>query len=251
MSEEELVKTAANKYGFNLEFKTKCIFEKIGCVTEANKLLRLNDDLLEIDLVATLYPDRPFIVECKGTDSSSFLILVRESTNVRSQTHIIRRHIISGTNYRLVGYDSSPQTFFCTFTGDFFSYHTKELKKLSKNDEENNFYKAQLQMINAISAFSNINTKAVSHIIPLIVTNAKIWVVDYNDSNSVSANSYKWVLHKVKLDAKLELDQRDEEDDVLSFVIPVVSSTYLEEFIKMSQNFNISTGCIHTSSTPI
>jgi hypothetical protein len=29
MSEEELVKIAADKYGFNLEFKTKTIFEKL------------------------------------------------------------------------------------------------------------------------------------------------------------------------------------------------------------------------------
>ena len=34
---------------------------------------------LEIDLIANKCIDRTFIIECKGTDSSSVLILVKES----------------------------------------------------------------------------------------------------------------------------------------------------------------------------
>lgn len=89
MPDEDLVKIAANKYGFNLEFKTKNIFEKNGFVTKHNILMKLNEELLEIDLIANKYVDRHFIVECKGTDSSSCLILVKESTE-QDNVHRLR-----------------------------------------------------------------------------------------------------------------------------------------------------------------
>jgi hypothetical protein len=101
--------------------------------------MKLNDELLEIDLIANKYTDRHFIIECKGTDSSSFLILVKESDEQDNVTNMMR-HCVEGTNYRLVGYELPT---FCTFTGDFFNNNTKELKKASRNDDDNNFYKAQ------------------------------------------------------------------------------------------------------------
>lgn len=240
MSDEELVKIAANRYGFNLEFKTKSILEKNGFITKHNNLMKLNDETLEIDLIANKYPDRHFIIECKGTDSSSVLILVKESAEQDSVTNIMR-HKIEGTNYRIVGYEPPS---FCTFTGDFFNNSAKELKKASRNDDENNFYKAQLQITDAISAFINDESLGVSHIIPVIVTNARIWVVDYNNPENTEVTEFKYLLHKVKLANNLKLESNDEGSEVLTFVIPVVGINYLDEFIKVAQNMNTSTGRI-------
>lgn len=240
MSDEELVKIAANKYGFNLEFKTKDIFEKNGFLTKHNNLLKLKDKLLEVDLIANKYADRHFIVECKGTDSSSSLILVKESSEQDNTTSLMR-HVIEDTNYRLIGYESPA---FCTFTGDFFNKTSKELKKASRNDDDNNFYKAQSQIIDVISAFLKNDSLGVSHIIPMIVTNAKIWVVDFNKPEEIETTEYKWVFHKVKLGNDFKLESRSKESEVLSFVLPVVSIYYLDEFIKIAQNMNTSTGQI-------
>ncbi len=241
MSDEELVKIAANKYGFNLEFKTKSIFEKNGFITKHNYLMKLDDELLEIDLIANKHPDRHFIIECKGTDSSSSLILVKESAEQDNVTTLMR-HCIEGTNYRLVGYES-PE--FCTFTGDFFNNNnSKELKKASRNEDDNNFYKAQSQIIDAISAFLKNESPSVSYIIPVIVTNAKIWVVDYNNPEKTETTQFKWVFHKVKLGNNFTLEPRAQESEVFSFVLPVVSIHYLDEYLNIAQNMNVSTGRI-------
>lgn len=247
MSNESTVINAANKYGFNLEFKTKDKFEENGFITRHNILMRLGDSLLEVDLIASAYTDRHFIIECKGTDSSSSLILVKESDG-QDNVASMMRHCISGTNFRLIGYESSS---FCSFTGDFFHYNGKELKKASRNDDDNNFYKAQLQIIDAICAFAQNESKNISHIIPVIVTNANIWVVDYNKPEKTDTTPCKWVLHKVKLDNKLKLEPAYEEADVLSFVLPVVNIHYLDEFIKNTKNMNTSTGRIKVGSLPL
>ncbi|CAM3008167.1 hypothetical protein [Legionella worsleiensis] len=245
--DEELVKTAANKYGFNLEFKTKSIFEKNGFCTKHNVLVKLNDESLEIDLLANKYVDRHFIIECKGTDSSSALILVKESVEQDNMADMRRRNI-EGTNFRLVGFEGEN---FCTFTGDFFNNNTKELKKSSRNDDENNFYKAQLQINDAISAFIQSASSGVSYITPVIVTNASIWVVDYNNPDKTEVDEFRWVLHKVKLGNNFKFVSREEESEVLSFILPVVNINYLDSFIKDAINMNTSTGRIKISPLSI
>ncbi len=57
--------------------------------------------------------------------------------------------------------------------------------------------------------------------------------------------------HKVKLGNHFKLESRDEESEVLSFIIPVVSVNCLEDFIRIAQNMNTSTGRIIVGALPI
>lgn len=147
-SDEDLVIDAAEKYGFNIEFKTKNLFQAKGYTTELNKFYYYEGELLEVDVLAKLN-SRLFLVECKGTASNSMLILIKDPDNSES---IYLRRTIDNYNSRIMGFGGVG--LFCTFTGDFFSRENNKLKKLSKNDTENNFYKAQTQITNAIHAVS-------------------------------------------------------------------------------------------------
>lgn len=85
----------------------------------------------------------------------------------------------------------------------------------------------------------------------MIVTNANIWVVDYNNPEKTETTQFRWVFHKVKLGNNFKLEPRDEESEILSFIIPVVSIHYLDEFIKIAQNMNVCTGRIKINSSPL
>ncbi|WP_131778955.1 hypothetical protein [Legionella bozemanae] len=240
--DEALVIEAAEKYGFNIEFKTKSLFQTKGYNTEINKFYYYEGELLAVDVHAELH-DRLFLVECKGTASNSMLVLIKDPD--KSESIYVRREI---DNYdsRIMGFGGAG--LFCTFTGDFFSKEQNKLKKLSKNDTENNFYKAQTQITNAIHAVSwDIQQKSATeenpiHIMPLIVTNAHIWVIDY-EQNPISATNHKWVKHKV-VSNKLPIFLK--EDRIFTYLVNIVNVNYLQEFLDKSHNMNRSYGTIDT-----
>jgi hypothetical protein len=91
-----------------------------------------------------------------------------------------------------------------------------------------------VQINNAIRAYSKINCSEATHLIPCIITNAKIWIIDYKDPQKPNVKNYKWALHKVKLDPLLKLEKREGKEP-FSFTIPVVNIRFLEEFIRRSQ----------------
>lgn len=237
ISDVELVINAAEKYGFNLEFKTKNLFEMKGYLTEINKLYYYEGEPLELDVQAKLH-DRLFLVECKGTASNSMLILVKDPDNSEL---LYSRRSIENHNSRIMGFGGAGR--FCTFTGDFFTKEQHHLKKLSKNDTENNFYKAQTQISNALCAVSstiqnssNAENKPI-HIMPLIVTNAQIWVIDY-EQDPISATHHKWVKHKVVSNTKLPLLSKDKK--VFTYLANIVNINHLKDFLDKSFNMNRS-----------
>lgn len=243
MKEQELVEQAAKTYGFNLEHRAKGVFEKRGCFVETNKLLFVEKGFIEIDIFAKnkLNSTRQFIVECKGTHKDSYLILIKDLSSENHEQ--IKRVSIKNTNYRITGIESAKKDIFCTFTGDFFSSHQGKLKKISKNDSENNLYKAQVQLLDAISAISKTNTAnngACTYLTPIIITNAKIWVVDYSSSTEeVSVTQpYKWVFHKI------QTSQEETADGFFMHTIIIVSVDFLDEFVEKAINMNVSEGRI-------
>jgi len=134
-----------------------------------------------------------------------------------------------------------------TFTGDFFHKDNKGLKKTSNNDSENNFYKAQQQITDAVCAVVKNNEgiaateETPNHLIPLIITNAQIWVVDY-EKDPVNATSHKWVKHKVRSNPALQL--HNNTTLVHTYLAHVVNINYLSEFLEKANNMNRSYGTV-------
>ena len=75
-------------------------------------------------------------------------------------------------------------------------------------------------------------------------------MVDYNNFEKTEVTGFRWVFHKVKLANNFKLAARGEESEVLSFITPVVSINYLDDFIKGAQNINTS-GRIIISPLPL
>lgn len=242
MKEKELVEQAAKAYGFNLEYRAKGIFEQRGCVVETNKFLSVEKGFIEIDIFAKnkQNPTRQFVVECKGTHKDSYLILIKDLSSKNHEQ--IKRASIKNTNYRVTGIESAKKDIFCTFSGDFFSSHQSKLKKISKNDSENNLYKAQEQLLDAISAISKMDTAnndVCTYLTPIIITNAKIWVVDYSSSTEEEGvtQQYKWVFHKIQMSKEVTVDG-------LFVHAIIINVEFLDEFVKQTINMNISEGRI-------
>lgn len=245
-SDEALVIEAAEKYGFNLEFKTRDIFRKHGYSTEINKMYSYKDGFIQIDVEAKLQ-DRLFLVECKGTASDSLLILIQDSKDSEDSETIYTRRVIHGSDFRIMGFGGLGR--FCTSSGDFFTKDQKKLKKTSKNDTENNFFKAQTQITDALCAVhSTIKCKPnwevnPINVMPVIVTNAKIWAIDYEETPK-KATQHKWVKHKVISNTELPILLND--DKVPTYLAHVVNVDYLGEFLDKCKNMNRSYETVDT-----
>jgi len=235
MDDERLILEAANRYGFNLEFRTKKALEKNHFSVLMNQLMKNGDEFVEIDIKATQYQGREWLIECKGASNSSHLILIKEDGSNDPKSYNTRRHAIKDSNYRIAQFKPDESQYFFTFTGDFFNANGKQLKKAAKNDAENNFFKAQSQILSAIKAISLTDTdknksRDFPFIIPVIITNAKIWVIDYNNSSAPEVSQHKWVLHKIPTKNSLFIAPKNEiEFDSISIL--VLNIEYLEEFL--------------------
>lgn len=231
---------AASKSGFNLEFNTKKIFSEKGLKTEINQLYLYNDTPIEIDVVARCQtPKMYFVVECKGSESTSCLILVKDA--VSNGKTIIARSNFLDSKARLVGFNST-MPIPSSFTGDFYRNNSNDLIKLSKNDQENNFYKAQQQIKDAILSFYQCiedDAEDFYYIVPLIVTNSQIWAVDYNNDEP-ECSKYKWFLQKIKLDSRFKLSANNIPST--SLLIPIVNINYLEEFVTLALRLKADPG---------
>ncbi|VEG89829.1 NERD domain-containing protein [Legionella spiritensis] len=229
----DAIKDAAKKYGFDLEYRTKKAFKNLNenIIVETNVCFVTDNDTVEIDVIAKIPYQYHFLVECKGTHSDSILLLVRDHN---SRTFNQQGSILSSSD-RLLQFTPDKDQDFFTFTGDFFNKRGGELKPSSKNDNDNNLYKAQVQIIDAIQAYlhyksddafiEDTSSSGQREIIPLIVTNADIWVINYGEEPE-SVKQYKWVLHNVRVNSKLNLDDSRE-----NFLILIISIKYLQELI--------------------
>lgn len=286
MSEyKDLVREAAQKYGFNLEFKTKKILEENQYQVDLNVPLTGG---IEVDVKATKDQHKQVLIECKGTDPTSCLILVKEA---KSEYYNSRRHIIAHTNFAIAQYKPHPESDFYTFTGDFFNLRNKnnkkkELTRNSSTDSNNNFYKAQSQIIEALNAISKpmasenqfqlqmaisksdlssedklkaliniddlniIKHENLCYLIPVIVTNVKsIWVVDYTQ-DEVIVEPHQWVLQKARINEQIPLKSKNGEKPY-SISISVVSISYLSQFLKFIEAMSVPEGEISIDSSYI
>lgn len=217
---------AAQKSGFNLEFKTKKVFEERGDRCTFNQLINFNDNLIEIDITSQALNDH-IIVECKGGDPDSYLILIKDASNQSRRSNIKICDNIYLQQFTYFG--DAP----VSFTGDFYN---SNFNRISKDDSKSNFYKAQEQIANAIPAYSDFITRSISpessNILPIIVTNTKIFVVDF-ELNEPTAQNYKWAFHRVKNNNHIS------SNEDLDYIIPVVNIEYLQTFfssIGLAQN---------------
>lgn len=247
----QLVTQAAEKYGFNLEFKTKEIFEKNQYQVDLNVPLR---DGIEVDVHASRDQNRQVLIECKGTDPSSCLILIKDP----KKNYKTNRYNIPNSKFAIAQYKPHAGSDFYTFTGDFFNLKNKELKRSSINDENNNFYKAQIQIMEALNAFymseasrtvlsmfeednNNGESEERCFLIPMIVTNAdKIWVVDYSKKDGI-AKPHKWVLQRARINDYIHIEYKNGEKPY-SISVAVVSINYLDQFLKFVENMFLSHG---------
>jgi hypothetical protein len=278
----ELAKQAAENYGFNLEFKTKRELEKNQYQVDLNVPLAGG---IEVDVKASKYKHMQLIIECKGADPTSCLILVKEA---KKEHYNSRRHIISYSNFAIAQYKPHPDSKFFTFTGDFFhlSKDRKQLNKAPRDYEKNNFYKAQTQIIEALNAFSSrmvsknrlnlllaisesdfsekdkdnarINIEDLDsgeikdwcYLIPIIVTNVKnIFVIDYTQ-DEVIVERHKWVLQKTKINEQISLQKKNGEKPH-SISVAVVSIEYLDEFTKYVETMVVDDGEINLGNSNI
>lgn len=235
MEDEKLILDAANKYGFNLEFRAKKILEEKNFTVLMNQLIKNEDEFVEVDIKAAQYQGRDWLIECKGSSSSSYLIMIKEVGGIDPKMYNTRRHAIKGSNYRIAQFKPDINQYFFTFTGDFFNKTGKQLKKASKNDAENNFFKAQNQILSAIKAISLTDTdknkaRDFPIIIPIIITNAKIWAIDYNNSVAPEVTPYKWVLHKIPTKNNLYITPKKERE-FNSISILILNIEYFDEFL--------------------
>ncbi|HHF7368981.1 hypothetical protein [Legionella waltersii] len=235
MDDDKLILDAANSYGFNLEFRAKKILEEKSFSVLMNQLIKNEDEFVEVDIKAAQYQGREWLIECKGAANSSYLILIKEDNGIDPKMYNTRRHAIKDSNYRIAQFKPDENQYFFTFTGDFFNKTGNQLKKAAKNDFENNFFKAQNQMLSAIKAISVTDvdknkSRDFPIIIPIIITNAKLWVIDYNNSSAPQVSQYKWALHKIPTKNNLYIAPKNEREfDSISIL--VLNIEYLEEFL--------------------
>ncbi len=238
---KELTLDTANQYGFNLEFKTNKTLDEKGYNCLMNETFPTKDGFVEIDVIAK-DAIHHLLIECKGASKDTILLLTKAATNRIAKDKIGHtRYNVNNGDYRMPIFNIGTDQAIYTNSGDFF--HIKKdgsspesINKASKNDAQNNFYKAQKQLLAAITAYSNANpldtTNQVhsTYIVPLIVTNAQIWVVDYNE-NEPKISQQGGTLHRVVNDDNvLYLDIGG--DSAKSFVIPVINYSYLESFLR-------------------
>ena len=243
MDDNELILDAADRYGFNMEFQVKKkILENMHRNNEKfdvllNQLIPNKDDFVEVDVMTLKRPLGDFVIECKGSSSSSRLILIQEDNAANPKEYNTTRHQINGSHYhRIAQFKPDKNQYFFTFTGDFFNKQGNQLNKISKNDAENNFFKAQIQILSAIKEISlkevekTDGDEDIIFIVPIIITNAQIYIIDYNQKNTQVKN-FKWVLHKAPIKNTLSIDSKKDED-VGSISILVLNINYFDDFLK-------------------
>jgi len=249
---------AAEKSGFNLEFKANDIISNAGFNTELNHVLIHDNQNKEIDIIAEYKNKCHLVVECKGSGNNSILIAVKASTErYENDKKLLGNFYInpnSQTIIRLETFDIANAAEHYTITGDFFTWKSnkKLLNKASKNDDMNNFYKAQRQILDALIAYkwklsqaTNKQHRERHSLIPLIITNVPIWVVHYGKSKTDQtseprAQMHKWIFQRLIIDNKLPIYTYQPDycliKSPVSYPLAIINIDYLEEAIEQIIN---------------
>lgn len=208
MDRRQTIIRTAERYGFNLEFKVQKILQDKEFHVEQNKSISHNSSNIEIDVVAREKNSYlHLLIECKGAAKDSALILIKSPDNIFKNCQFesnIYFSIKENDDYCIPKINlSETDAPFCSNTGDFFTGNGDCLKRCSKNSDKSNFYKAQQQILEAIKAYTNkIPTEneegdsSTNFLIPIIVTNAEIWLVDYTEARP-EATELQWAAQAI------------------------------------------------------
>lgn len=236
IDEKELL-NGINISGFRLEFETKKIltasmnnkFKNIE--VELNKSIKLkNNSVKYIDLFVKCTDEHGgvvFIIECKGSNPENALVLIKAGDVENKEYKRFIKGRASDNNRALSTEDLNHSI---VYTGDFFNNKNGVYVRMSKNDAQNNLYKG-LQQINEACRiiFSgesyNIGGMNTGHckVVPILVTNAKLYTVNYNDCLDGEISNEPYVLC-----ANFGLP--DNEKKMFDFAY-IVNISSLEEFI--------------------
>ncbi|MCW5589122.1 MAG: hypothetical protein KIT27_05605 [Legionellales bacterium] len=249
----KLLQEAAKRDGFNLEFLAKEKLNNSGYTVFANKIFIENDSLIETDLIAIdNTSSKNLIIECKGRESDSLLLVVTRSKHDLSEEekealdHVSRisliDHFHNGYRFHIPRFDIQEDSA-KVFTGDFFRADKnngtiKGYTKISKNEDQNNYYKAKLQLAQSVKSFISETEELPGnrYIYPIIVVNSAIWTVDYNrNADDPIIYQHKWVLQQ--FDTALPLIHKEDLKWNQEFFSIVVSIEYFDDLLnKINQH---------------
>lgn len=195
---EESLKQAILKSGFLLEGQTAKVFSDSGYNVKQNRRIEGDSSekefprrLHEIDVLAIHQSDftkKAFIVECKGSASTDVLVLIKTAQNHHSfpTTTVLNRRIIQDPSENITCNNTHKNSASCCHTGDFFGLKKSgndEYEKISKNEDQNNFFKGVQQLHIGINSFFKEygNGDSAYSMYSLIVTNADIIVASLSN----------------------------------------------------------------------
>ncbi|WP_440616220.1 hypothetical protein [Cysteiniphilum sp. 6C5] len=221
----DIIQDIAIKNGYLLEFEVCQSIDKLINTQEQSEIRMgelIGRDNIEVDIIAAFY-DKNYIIECKGAQEGTNLILVKAPKSICDKDNdttegyssdvvcplVTKKHrLASGRdiNYRVLNFNiKDGQSAPYTINGNF--HQMKSNKCFDSADSRNNFYKAQQQICQTMENFSPIQSiedddkPYPSIVIPIIATNADIWVIDYETNSGGNINpvieKYDWAIHRV------------------------------------------------------
>lgn len=248
----------AENHGYLIEFEVSKTLKEINkppVHVEMGHLVGPNN--IEIDVVAA-FSNRQYLIECKGNQKGSGLILVKAPLSMikkegqcnakflklskvgvgGNQLLMIReaeeRGLRVGNEFHLFNFDINNQVSApYTINGDFYK---PDKKGFDKNDPRNNLYKAQQQICEAIEYFSPFEGCG-SSVIPMIVTNSDIWVIDYENGENPEVTKHKWVIHRVVNRLTNPRIQKTDSENAFVFHLLITNKHHLKELVTIINNF--------------
>jgi hypothetical protein len=213
MNKHDLAKVykAGEKAGFNLEYRALEVFEEKFSKHANNLSINhvVNDGRLALDLCAKISSlcrtTHHYLVECKGTDPDNFLLLVESQIvdgsykpgyslpSIKIDTANNSLLHDNNANFCVGHQGTSPVS---VFTGNFFD--GKKYTRTTPSDDKNNLFKAILQLQEACKHYPRSldpkgNSEYPDFIIPVVVTNATIYVQNYPNKEICSP---PWVVYR-------------------------------------------------------
>ncbi|WP_192483570.1 MULTISPECIES: hypothetical protein [Cysteiniphilum] len=221
----KIIQDIAVKNGYLLEFEVCQSIDKLINKQERSEIRMgelIGRDNIEVDIIAAFF-EKNYMIECKGAQEGTNLILVKApksicdkdndttksySSDVVCQLVTKKHKLASGRdiNYRVINFNiKDGQSAPYTINGNFHQMNSN--KCFDSADSRNNFYKAQQQICQTMENFSPTpliegdNKPYPSIVIPIIATNADIWVIDYETNSGSDINpvikQYDWAIHRV------------------------------------------------------
>ena len=253
-SEKKLVKDIALQNGYLIEFE---VSKALNAIDDSSKTISMGhlvgNNNIEIDVVAAFYK-KHYLIECKGCEKKSFLILVKAPSLMKNNDDNSSMRMMNVEfgemprpspngdgyifeykifNFNINHKNSAPYT----VNGDF--HKNGSTKKFDTADSRSNLYKAQQQICEAMvnyepSKFEHDDDQRCS-VIPMIVTNSNICVIDYEKENEPVVAQHKWVIHRVanKLKNLRIIKNNNNRHKTTVFQLLIVNKRYVKELVEI------------------